>query len=59
MLLLKGTSLEIDASFNIRELPISPVLTLTLDHLNQWLKDLHLTIAKQTNKRKKDLSKYP
>lgn len=50
MFLLKGTSLEIDAGFNTHELPVSPVLTLTLDYLNQWLYALHPVTAKQTNK---------
>lgn len=49
MFLLKGTALEIDASFNTHELPVSPVLTLTLDHLNQWLYNLHPVTAKQTD----------
>lgn len=35
--ILKGISLEIDTSSNIHELPLSPVLTLVSDHLNQRL----------------------
>lgn len=46
---LKGASLETDASFNIHELATLPVLTLPLEHLNQWLKDVHLITAKHTH----------